>query len=243
MAGSHEKLKQAEETAHVGSKHIGLTMALIGVLIALCVAMASSKRNELARTMIEQTQAHSDYAGASTKFRIVMLELEKLHAGSSVNAANTAQLPELKRFLRLYLDYDRERALAETWFDSYKPVIAAQFNAGDDYEDAQLVAEIAIVIASLAVLLSNRLAWFISIFLAVICIGMTTSTFVKARPALTHALATVRKTEDAYQQLRKAHLTENEDERTIEELDPGGMIRAEIGKNAQPRPSPEANHR
>ena len=112
-------------------------------------------------------------------------------------------------------------------------MIDAQFDAGDDYENAQLVAEIAIVIASLAVLLSNRLAWFISIFLAVICIGMMTATLVKARPVLAHALATVRQTEDAYQQLRKAHLAENEDERTIEELDSGGMIRAEIGKNGR----------
>jgi hypothetical protein len=42
MAGSHEKVERAEQTSHVGSKHIGLTMALIGVLIAFCAVMVGS---------------------------------------------------------------------------------------------------------------------------------------------------------------------------------------------------------
>ena len=52
-------------------------MAMIGALIAYCAAMVGSQRNELTKTLIEQTQAHADYTAASTKFRTVMLELEK----------------------------------------------------------------------------------------------------------------------------------------------------------------------
>ena len=51
---------------HGPGKLIGLTMALIGVLIAFCAALVGAERNELTRTMIEQTQAHSDYSSPST---------------------------------------------------------------------------------------------------------------------------------------------------------------------------------
>ena len=71
-ATNHQKGKP-----HGRGKLIGLTMALIGVLIAFCAALVGSERNEPTRTMIEQTQAHSDYSSASTKFRLIMLDLEK----------------------------------------------------------------------------------------------------------------------------------------------------------------------
>jgi len=86
MAGAHEKLEHAEHAAHSDShggshnKLFGVTMALIGVLIAFCSAMVGSERNELTRTMIEQTQAHSDYTAASTKLRLIMIEIEKQRA-------------------------------------------------------------------------------------------------------------------------------------------------------------------
>src|SRR5882724_12003394 len=86
MAGAHEKLEHTEHAAHSDShggnhnKLFGVTMALIGVLIAFCSAMVGSERNELTRAMIEQTQAHADWTSASTKLRIVMIELEKQNA-------------------------------------------------------------------------------------------------------------------------------------------------------------------
>ncbi len=85
MSGAHEQLEHAEHAEHAGhggktSKLIGVTMALIAALIAYCAALVGSERNELTRTMIEQTQAHADYTTASAKFRSVMLELEKQRA-------------------------------------------------------------------------------------------------------------------------------------------------------------------
>jgi low affinity Fe/Cu permease len=233
MSSLQEKLERAERTAHVSSKHIGLTIALIGVLIAFCAAMVGSEQNKLTRTMTEQTQAHSDYSGASTKFRIVMTDLEKLRSHSSPESIGGGEFSELKRLLRLYLDYRRERDFAEKWVDMYQPAVEAHFDAAEGYDNAQLVAEIGIVVASLAVLLSNRTAWVLSILLGVICIGLLTSTFLKTRRNVSRALGNIRQAESAYQQLRKAHLDENEDERTIEELDPAGKIRADIEKNSQ----------
>jgi hypothetical protein len=233
MSSLQEKLERAEKTAHVSSKHVGLTIALIGVLIALCAAMAGSEQNELTRSMMEQTQANSDNSGASTKFRTVMVELEKLRHESSLGSVDAGFVPELKRLLRLYLDYSRERHFAKQWVDSYQPAVEAHFDAAQGYDNAQLFAEIAIVIASLAVLLSNRPAWLISIVLAVICIGMLTSEFLKTRHSVAHAVGNIRQAENAYQQVRKSHLGASGDERTLEELDPGGKIRAEIEKSSQ----------
>src|SRR5438105_15650654 len=69
MPEPHEKPERAEqvrhEKGHGSNKLFGVTVALIGVLIALSSAMLGSERNQLTRTMIEQTQAHSDYTSAS----------------------------------------------------------------------------------------------------------------------------------------------------------------------------------
>jgi hypothetical protein len=233
MSSLQEKLEQAESAGQVRSKHIGVTIALIGVLIAFCAAMVSSEQTELTRTMTEQTQANSDFSGASTKFRLVMNELEKLRDQSSLGSTGAGPLPELRRFLRLSLDYSRERDFAKTWVDRYQPAIEAHFVAAEGYDNAQLVAEIALVVASLAVLLSNRPAWVLSILLGIVCIGVLTSTFLKTRRTVSHALGNIRQAENAYQQLRDAHLAANGDERTLEELDPGGKIRTEIERSSQ----------
>jgi hypothetical protein len=102
------------------------------------------------------------------------------------------------------------------------------FDAAQGYDNAQLFAEIGIVIASLAVLLSNRPAWIVSIVLGIICIGMLSSTFIKTRRSVSRAIENIRHAENAYEQLRTAHLGESGDERTLEELDPDGKIRTEI---------------
>jgi hypothetical protein len=162
-----------------------------------------------------------------------MNELENLHIQSSPESTGAA--PELRRFFRLSLDYRRERDFAKTWVDMYQPAIDAHFDAADGYENAQLVAEIALVVASLAILLSNRSAWVLSILIAVVCLGVLTWTILKTRRSVSHAIGNIRQAENAYQQLRKAHLAANQgqDERTLEELDPGGKIRAEIERNSQ----------
>jgi len=90
MSSLQEKLERAESAAHISSKRIGVTIALIGALIAFCAAMVTSEQNKLTRTMTEQTQANSDFSGASTKFRSVMNELENLHIQSSPESTGAA---------------------------------------------------------------------------------------------------------------------------------------------------------
>ena len=246
---ANEALERAEHTSHTGASHagtqqhsnsklIGLTMGLIAVLIAFCAAMVGGERNELIRTMIEQTQAHSDYSAASTKYRLIMIEAEKQRGtgSSDLEAASppapSAVKPFLSRLLRLYQDYASERTLSKTWSDYYQPLVDAHFEAAEGYERAQLLAEIGIVIASLGVLLTSRTAWLASIVLAAICVLQLGKTWLHTRDAVGAAITHVRHSEETYQELRKAHTNAHEDEAAIEALDPGGKIRATLSQPA-----------
>lgn len=241
---SHATLEHAEHAAHAGHAHhdghghgdgklsgkvVGVTMALIAVLLAFCAAMVGSERNELMRAMIEQTQAHSDYTSASTKFRLIMLDLEK-QRGALTPAANAdaAPSPVLVRLLRLYLDYSSEKTLSNNWAAAYEPLIEVHFEAAEAYEKAQLIAEIAIVAASLAVLLQNRSAWILSLVIAALSVGQIGRTWVHTSGAAESVLVKVAKSDEAYHELRKQHSGANEDEQTVDQLDPGGRLRAQI---------------
>jgi hypothetical protein len=252
MSEAHEAMEMAEHAAHSAGhgggdhksehkstgKHFGLTMALVGVLISLCAALVGSQRNELTRAMIEQTEANSISTSASTKFRIIMIELEKQRGAASntahsgaVAASEGAMAPAgtiLKRLLRLYLDYSQERSLSSSWAEAYQPLIDAHFDAAEEFERAQLIAEIGIVLASVAVLLSSRPAWLTSLCLAIVCIGMIILTSVHTNQKIGNAEQKVKRQEEAYKELRKAHTGANEDEATVEALDPGGKIRMEL---------------
>ena len=236
---AHEALEHAEHAAHAGGhdhpptagkphgpgKLIGLTMALIGVLIAFCAALVGAERNELTRTMIEQTQAHSDYSSASTKFRLIMLDLEKQRGAPA--AAPGEDRPVLRRLLRLYDDYSKERKFSKDWSDSYSPLVQAHFEGAEGYEHAQLIAESGIVLASLGVLLGSRAAWLVSIVLAAVCVVQIGRTALHAHHEVVEATEHVHHGEETYQGLRKAHSAANEDEKTVEALDPGGVLRAQ----------------
>jgi len=229
MSGAHEKLERAEHAAHGSSNKIfGVTMALIGVLIAFCGAMVGSERNELTRAMIEQTQAHADYTSASTKYRLVMIELEKQRARVLSARDTPGGWSPVERFIELSGDYTKERSLSKNWAESYKPLVEAHFDAAEGYERAQLIAEIGIVMASLGVLLGSRPAWFVSVVLAAACLVQIGRTFIPTARIVKQTLVKINHAEEAYVDLRKSHVGANEDERLIERLDADGKIREAI---------------
>jgi hypothetical protein len=250
MPGAHEKLEHAEHAAHSGghggsNKLFGVTMALIGVLIALSGAMVGSERNELTRAMIEQTQAHANWTSASTKFRLIMLELEKQRARVASARDTPGGWSPVERFIELASDYTEERRVAKNWADSYHPVVEAHFEAAEGYERAQLIAEIGIVLASLGVLMASRAAWMISVILGVLCLAQLGRTYVPTQRVVQKSLVNVKHAEEAFQDLRKGHVGANEDEQVIERLDPDGKMRAAIAERAKahsPEPHPSEKH-
>ena len=212
-------------------------MGLIGVLIAFSAAMVGSERNELTRAMIEQTQAHADFTSASTKFRLIMLELEKQRARVAAAKDAPGGWSPVERFIELAGDYKKERNLAKTWADTYKPLVGAHFDAAEGYERAQLIAEIGIVLASLAVLLGSRPAWFISVALSLACLIQIGRTFFPTGRVVKETLTKITQAEEAYADLRKSHVGANEDDLVIERLDADGKMRAAILARTKARES------
>jgi len=239
MPGAHENLERAEQAAHHGStnKIFGVTMALLGVLIAFCGALVGSERNELTRTMIEQTQAHSNFTGASTKLRLIMIELEKQHARVAAARDPQGGWSPVPRFIELAGDYKAERGLSKAWTESYQPIVNAHFDAAEGFERAQLLAEIGIVFASLGVLLGSRSAWVTSLVLGLVCTVQIGRTYVPTHHTVQHGLIAVRQAEEAFENLRKAHAGGDEDEKAIARLDPDGSIRTALTGKAPVEPA------
>jgi hypothetical protein len=244
-------MEHAEHAAHSdhhaeshGASHnklFGVTMALTGVLIAFCSAMVGSERNELTRAMIEQTQAHSDYTAASTKLRLIMIEIEKQHARITSARDPQGGFSPVPRFIKLADDYAKERNFAKNWADTYHPLVEGHFDAAEGYERAQLIAEIGIVLASLAVLLSSRPAWMLSVILSGVCVVQLGRTFIHTSNVVRVSHEKIHHAEDAYTELRKGHVGENEDEKAIERVDADGSIRAAIAERAKNREGAETH--
>ncbi|MDB5806604.1 MAG: hypothetical protein JWN73_3926 [Betaproteobacteria bacterium] len=234
-----ERAEKIEQSGHGGghgnhggsNKLIGLTMGLIGVLIALCAALVGGERNEMSRSMIEQTQATADATSASTKFRVVMISIEQLRAQATVSAQTR------ERFVRLYDDYSKERKITDAWAKSYQPLIDAHFEAAEGYEHAQLIAEIGIVFASLAVLMASRAAWLVSIVLAVGSIGMAGKTHFETAKHLGTVVVSIEHHVEEYKALRLTHVGDHADADAAKALDPDGTIRKILAKAADEAPA------
>src|ERR1700722_7299028 len=82
MPEASELMEQMEYAGHGGGqgKLIGLTMALLGVFLALCSALVGGSRTELIASMVEQTGASLKYQTVSTKYRMVEANLVQLHS-------------------------------------------------------------------------------------------------------------------------------------------------------------------
>ena len=90
MSGATELLEQMEHAGHAGGhgdhghgggdqnsgRAIGITMALLGVMLAFCAAMVGSERTELISTMVEQANKWGIYQSETTKFRVITGDLE-----------------------------------------------------------------------------------------------------------------------------------------------------------------------
>jgi chemotaxis protein histidine kinase CheA len=95
-----------EHVAHAGheggntGRYIGITMALLGVMLAFCSALVGSARTELIKTMVEQQTAHSKYQAQAMKYRMVVSQLQALSASLPNEAEQKAAEAELDKLQR-----------------------------------------------------------------------------------------------------------------------------------------------
>lgn len=81
---AHEIAEHIEHAAHAGnpktSKFIGITMAMLGVMVALCSALVGAERTELIKALVEQSTRMGTYQTETMKFRAMRANEELLKA-------------------------------------------------------------------------------------------------------------------------------------------------------------------
>jgi hypothetical protein len=79
---AHEHIEHAGHEAGQGglARWIGITVAILGVLLALCSAQLGAARTELISTMVEENSAKSQYTAVANKYRMLQAQLQHLHA-------------------------------------------------------------------------------------------------------------------------------------------------------------------
>jgi len=82
----HEHIEHAEHASHEAGTHsslpqwIGITVAVLGVILALCSAQLGAARTELIATMVEENGAKARYVSVGNKYRALSAQLQQLHA-------------------------------------------------------------------------------------------------------------------------------------------------------------------
>jgi len=226
MSHAAESLERAEHTGHAGHgghdgsplpMRVGITMAILGVLLAFAAARVGYERAELVQYLVEQQHAHAKYQAQDIKHRSAILSLQQLHATAAVEGAkvNAADMVTIASSANRYF---AESQAAKEWVDAYDPIIAAHSVAQEEYEHAQLAAELGIVLASIALLLRKRAPWLAGVLLGVGSIVLLAMTYLHASHDLKGTEAKLEETETHYRTLREAGKTTDTDQALVDQV-------------------------
>jgi hypothetical protein len=189
--GAAEALEHAHHVAHSDGGHggghdhgggdklsrwVGITMATLGVVLAFAAARVGAQRTELVQALVDQQHAHAKSTSHDIKHRVAMMLLRQFHADADVNHTNPTDVLAMINAAERYGD---EANRAEHWMDSYDELIEAHMKGQEDYELAQLAAEVGLVIASIALLLKRMLPWLVSVGLGIVAIGILALTYFR----------------------------------------------------------------
>ncbi len=269
MSEVSEMMEHMEHAGHGGhdehggghgksiGKFVGITMAVLGVLLALCSALVGGTRTELIATMVQRTNVAMKYQSVSTKYRMLQanllqmnallpsdpaqfgkLETEVQNASKNVPGEGNQQLAaqtqafhdqlfmtvvpttsDLKSFVGLARSYKAEAKAAMEWEESYEDAIKAHEEGGEHYEWGMLCAEIGIVIASIALLLSSKPAWFLAMGLGVACLVIMVTTNLSVRGTLKHAEAEIDEAQETYDKTASEEKSEKADEELFKSIE------------------------
>jgi hypothetical protein len=224
MAHAAETLERAEHIGHAGHHdgpadqlpvRIGITMAILGVLLAFSAAKVGGERTELVQALVGQQHAHAKYQAQDIKHRSAVLSLRQLRAtaaGAKVDARD---------MLLIAASVDRYKGEAEAaskWVEAYDPVIDAHTEGQEEYEQAQLAAEFGIVVASIALLIRKRALWLVAVLLGVGAIGLLAKTYVHEHKTIGEEDRKIEEAGKAYRELRLAGKSDDVDRLLVDEV-------------------------
>ncbi|HSY51763.1 MAG TPA: DUF4337 family protein [Thermoanaerobaculia bacterium] len=212
-----DSLEQSEHIAHAAHGHdegghgdpkqrlgtyIGITMAVLGVLLAFCAAKVGGERTELVQALVEQSNAHAQYHAQDVKHRVAVIALEQLHATAFGTAPDTLNKSDVLAMADTVDRYLKESNLAKDWSSSFDPAVLAHVHAQESYESAQLGSEVGIVLASVALLMRRKALWIVAIVLGVISIGIVARTYVQTTAVVKVAEEKIEETAKVYNETR-----------------------------------------
>jgi hypothetical protein len=240
------------------SKAIGMTMATMGVLLALCSALVGSARTSLLTTMVKQTNASLEYQSLSNKYRLMQANLQQLHAllpdpkefkatddevqklmGASAGGGQavlgkiitleskkllltvTPTHEDLLRFADFMKTYNKQQKAAKLYTESFDDKVEGYSEAAEHFEWAQLCCEIGIVLASIALLLGSRFAWFSSLVPGIAGVLLIVMTFLAVQKQIEHADQKINLAKASYEKLIDEKADEAGDENLIHQIETG----------------------
>ena len=264
MAESREFVEHMEHAGHEGHgkgflhKYVGITIALLGVLLAFCSALVGAERTELISTMVEQTGTSLRYQTATTKYRMLQAQLQQLHAllpdpaemkaseeelvklegqvttpelarllaavkleSKRVLSTVTPTKKDMRRFATQIRGYKKEKDLVRAWYTSYDAAISAHFHGAERFEWAQLCAEVAIVLASVALLFSASPAWLLAMLLGLGGLGLVIHTRIHVKEQVEVAEHAIHEAKHHYDEHTHAKNEGDEDEQLLREVEGG----------------------
>jgi len=207
----NEQLERVERASHAGKfgLYVGVTLAVLGVLLAFSAAMVGRERTEQIAAMVDQTKASMKHNGLSMKYRLLVAQLRQIHAqeidpenykkwdaeskklASSIANADLAKVVRIVRlenaktldaevppesdvikFAALAKAVKEQQKAAGRWVESFEGLVETHWIASEQLERAQVASEIGIVLASIALLLTSRYAWYGSMFLGLVSMAI-----------------------------------------------------------------------
>jgi hypothetical protein len=153
------------------SRYIGVTIALLGITLTVCSAKVGKSRTDFIGAMVSKEDAHLKYQAQAIKYRQAVSQLQALRAMVTTPAGALPRKEDMIRFVRVVREYRTERDAAQEWINSYEGVIDGYTDAAEHYELCQQASEVGIILASVAMLLSNRRLWYISVLLGVVSVA------------------------------------------------------------------------
>jgi hypothetical protein len=230
MDGAQEVAEHIEHAAHHKSgpdPHkrlgtlIGITMAMLGVLLAVAAAKVGGERTELIEAMVDQQNAHAKYQAQDIKHRMAVLNLGQTHALLPPPGATTANAPAKSDIIfmaQTVSRYLKESELAREWVESYEPMIKAHVEAQERYEMGQLLAEIGIVIASIALLLHRKSAWLAALAFGAGAVATLGGTYAHTHTVVAVAEAKVEHARVEYHRVRGTDKTTAQEEQLVADM-------------------------
>lgn len=248
---------------HQGGMHrwIGLTTALLSILIAVCSSQANAVRTDFIARMVEEDGTTVRLQNVSTKYILLQAQLQHIHAmmpdppsylsiEASLQALEKSKMNEetakvvqalrlstrklleavmpssadVQHFAKLIRGYRAELEAAKKWADSYTPVIEVLQVATSRMETAQLVSELAVILASLALMTGNvrwlsRSMWMASIALGIVSIIILVVTLVLNQGGVHRSEAALEHAREAYLELTKGNDNAQRDEALLKGIE------------------------